>query len=287
MKPLLEAIGVNFTYPGATAPALQDLHLRIPQGKKTAICGHNGSGKSTFFLHAIGIHRPASGQLIWKGADISYQPKHLKRLRREIGLVFQDPEHQLILNTPREDISYGLRNAGMSDPEIIRRTERMIASMGLEHLTETPIHQLSLGQKKRVALAGVLALEPELLILDEPTAYLDRSSEKQLVWELDRIHRQGVTVVMATHDMNLAYAWADWILVMDRGQCVMEGSPQAVFQDDSLLRTLGMELPLLLEVWLALPAMMQRRASAPRSIDEFRSIMSSFAPSVNFHNRYQ
>jgi cobalt/nickel transport system ATP-binding protein len=125
-----------------------------------------------------------------------------------------------------------------------------------------------------------MALEPELLLLDEPTAYLDRTSEQKLIAELDRIHANGVTVAMATHDMNLAYAWADWILVMDRGQCVMEGTPEEIFTKKDQLSTLGMEIPLLLEIWNSLPQPIRREASPPRSLAEFKAYMNQYQPTV-------
>ncbi|NRF91474.1 ABC transporter ATP-binding protein [Paenibacillus frigoriresistens] len=273
MSTILETIEVSFSYPASQTEALNKLKLRIPEGKKTAICGHNGSGKSTLFLQAIGIHSPSSGQVLWKNKPLTYERKELKQLRQDVGLVFQDPEQQLILNTPYEDITYGLRNAAVPEPEITRRAEAILRTMGLEHLAHTPIHHLSLGQKKRVALAGVLVLEPKLLLLDEPTAYLDRISEQQLVEELDRIHSRGITLVMATHDMNLAYSWADWILVMDRGQCVMEGTPDEIFKDSKALHSLGLDRPMLLDLWDALPEASRQGVSAPRNVSDFTTLL--------------
>ena len=275
MNPILKAEGVSYRYPGTESPALKDLELQIPAGKKVAICGHNGSGKSTFFLHAVGIHRPASGSILWQGEPIVYRHAELRQLRQRIGLVFQDPEQQLILSTPYEDISYGLRNAGIGEAEIRRRTDRILASMRLEPLADKPMHHLSLGQKKRVALAGVLVLEPELLMLDEPTAYLDRSSEQQLVEELDRIHAGGMTVVMATHDMNLAYAWADWLLVLDRGACVLEGTPYEVFsRNKERMDSLGLEQPMLLELWESLPERLRKDNTPLRHLSDFKDLLS-------------
>ncbi|MCY9663807.1 energy-coupling factor ABC transporter ATP-binding protein [Paenibacillus alginolyticus] len=273
MSTLLETIEVSFSYPASQTKALNKLKLRIPEGKKTAICGHNGSGKSTLFLQAIGIHTPSSGQVLWKNKPLTYERKELKQLRQDVGLVFQDPEQQLILNTPYEDVTYGLRNAAVPEPEITRRAEAILLTLGLEHLAHTPIHHLSLGQKKRVALAGVLVLEPKLLLLDEPTAYLDRISEQQLVEELDRIHSRGITLVMATHDMNLAYSWADWILVMDRGQCVMEGTPAEIFKDSKALNSLGLDRPMLLDLWDALPEASRQGVSAPRNVSDFTTLL--------------
>lgn len=273
-----------YSYPATDAQALRGLNLCIPSGKKIALCGHNGSGKSTFFLHAIGIHRPAAGGMLWKGEPFSYRQDDLRKLRRQVGLVFQDPEQQLILSTPYEDVSYGLRNAGVPEADISRRTAHILASMQLTSLADKPIHHLSLGQKKRVALAGVLVLEPELLLLDEPTAYLDRASEQQLLAELDRIHAQGMTVVMATHDMNLAYAWADWVLVMDRGTCVMEGTPAEVFAQEETIVSLGLELPLLLDLWQAVPERLRRDAPPPRTAEAFKRFLLEQGEAWEFLN---
>ncbi|GGG16065.1 energy-coupling factor ABC transporter ATP-binding protein [Paenibacillus abyssi] len=273
MNSIMEAQNVYYSYPGTQTKALNGLTIRVPEGKKTAICGHNGSGKSTFFLHAIGIQRPAEGAVLWKGKLMSYRRDDLRQLRQHVGLVFQDPEQQLILSTPREDVSYGLRNARIPEYEITKRTDLLLMSMGLEHLADTPIHHLSLGQKKRVALAGVLLLEPELLLLDEPTAYLDRLSERQLIEELDQSHNNGITIVMATHDMNLAYAWADWILVMDHGRCLLEGTPDEVFKQEDLILSLGLELPMLAEVWSNLPESVRMEKAPPRSMAEFKKRM--------------
>jgi cobalt/nickel transport system ATP-binding protein len=207
--------------------------------------------------------------MLWDNTPFGYNPADLKALRQKIGMVFQDPEHQLILNTPLEDISYGLRNAGVSEPEILRRSKQALAIMGLEMLGDTPIHHLSLGQKKRVALAGVLVLEPKLLLLDEPTAYLDRASERRLLEELNHIHENGMTIVMATHDMDLAYAWADWVIVMDQGRYVSEGTPQEVFADREALLSLGLEQPSLMELWQSTPDYIRKEANPPRTVAQF------------------
>lgn len=275
MKIIMEAIDLTYVYPGSKLPALRNLSLCIPEGKKIALLGHNGCGKSTFFLQSIGIDQPQKGLIKWKGNALSYKHKNLAILRQKVGLVFQDPEQQLILGTPAEDISYGLRNAKVSEPEIQKRSEKILTQMGLTHLADTPIHQLSLGQKKRVSLAGVLVLEPELLLLDEPTAYLDRRSEKQLLEELNDIHRQGTTVLMATHDMNVAYEWADWIIVMNQGECMMEGTPIDVFSRTKEIADIGLELPYLYQIWLGLPESIREKFPPPRTISSLKEVIIS------------
>ncbi|MFF2912338.1 energy-coupling factor ABC transporter ATP-binding protein [Paenibacillus sp. NPDC057934] len=272
---------VVFRYPDTRGPALQGLSATIPKGSRTAVLGHNGSGKSTLFLHAVGILRPQQG-VVWKdGARISYASKDLASLRRSVGLVFQDPEQQLILNTPLEDVSFGLRGSGMAEPKIKLRCREVLERLNLTELGDKPIHQLSLGQKKRTALAGVMAMEPELILLDEPTAYLDPVSETLLLDALEDIHtRNGTTLVMATHDMNLAYRWADWIIVLDQGICKASGRPEDLFASRDMIQSIGLGLPLLADVWQSLPPELISGQKAPRTADEFKVALSALLTSI-------
>lgn len=267
---MMEVCSLRYKYPGHGMEVLRDLTIRIPARKRTALCGRNGAGKSTLFMHMNGILRPDGGTVKWKGKPISYRNQDVRQLRRQIGLVFQDPEQQLILNTPYEDVTYGLRNALLPEEQIRLRAHRMLEALDLAHLADVPMHRLSLGQKKRVALAGVMALEPDLLLLDEPTAYLDPASEQRLLDELTRIHEDRVTTVMATHDMNVAYAWADWICVLHQGRCVLEGTPMQVFEKTEEIKALGLAMPMLLEAWNMLPEHMRMGKEPPRSLEEWR-----------------
>jgi cobalt/nickel transport system ATP-binding protein len=275
MTALLEVNNLTYSYPGTNMPALDGLSFHIPAGKKTVLLGHNGCGKSTFFLQAIGILRPDEGNLSWQGVPFSYKRKGLLSLRQKIGIVFQDPEQQLILPTPREDISYGLRNAKVPENEISERTSRILAQMGLYDIADIPLQQLSLGQKKRVALAGVLVLNPELLLLDEPTVYLDQLSLAKMLAELQRIHLQGTTILMATHDMNIAYEWADWVIVLNSGKCVMEGTPLDVFSRSEEIRKIGLELPYLFQIWQSIAKFFQRGVEPPRSIAALSNLLET------------
>ncbi|QUL56587.1 ABC transporter ATP-binding protein [Paenibacillus tritici] len=263
--------GVMFHYPDTKELALHELTLSIPKGSKTAVLGHNGSGKSTLFLHAVGILRPQSGKVLQGGKELSYAKKELAALRRRVGLVFQDPEQQLILSTPLEDVSFGLRGSGMDEPAIAARCREVMELLNLAELGHKPIHQLSLGQKKRTALAGIMAMEPELILLDEPTSYLDPLSELQMLKGLEAIHAKGTTVVMATHDMDLAYRWADWIIVLDHGMCRAEGTPEEIFAGREKLEAIGLRLPLLADLWYSLPASLTGGQSAPRTAGEFKA----------------
>jgi cobalt/nickel transport system ATP-binding protein len=245
---LLEFEQVHYTYLGSQESALNGLTLRIPARKRCALIGQNGCGKTTLFLLANGLYKPQKGTIFWKGDRLQYNRNYLLKLRQEVGLIFQDPEQQLVASTVEEDISYGLCNLGLAEAEIKQRIESALKEFGLTELAERPVHHLSLGQKKRVSIADVMVLKPKLLLLDEPTAYLDRLHTRNLMVTLKNIHATGTTILMATHDLDLAYRWADWIFVMDRGRLVLEGNPQYVFAQGKILEELHLGVPLVYEI---------------------------------------
>ena len=265
---LLQFDRVRYTYPGSKIPAIDGLDLSIQAGRKNAIVGQNGSGKSTLLFLADGLYEVQQGKIRWQTETLNYNPKFLRYWRQRIGLAFQDPEQQLVAGTVREDISYGLCNLGLPRIEIERRLERAIADFGLAELADRPLHHLSLGQKRRVALAGVMVLKPQLLLLDEPTAYLDRLQSRHLMAELERVHGEGTTIVMATHDLNLAFEWSDWMFIIHRGKLAIEGTAEDVFVQREIMEDLQLGLPLLWEVWEALPRRNQNRV--PKTIGELR-----------------
>jgi cobalt/nickel transport system ATP-binding protein len=245
---LLEFEQVYYTYPVAQQSALNGLTLKIPSGKRCALIGQNGCGKTTLFLLANGLYKPNSGLVRWRGEPLSYNRNYLSSLRQKVGLVFQDPEQQLVASTVEEDISYGLCNLGLPEPEIKDRVEQALVEFGLTDLAERPVHHLSLGQKKRVSIADVMVLRPELLVLDEPTAYLDIKHTRNLIATMKKIHQDGTTLVMATHDLDLVYQWADWVFVMDKGRLIIEGKPQDVFSQRQLLSELELGVPFIYEM---------------------------------------
>ncbi|MEH1853365.1 MAG: ABC transporter ATP-binding protein [Nostoc sp.] len=245
---LLEFEQVYYTYSVAQESALNGLTLKIPSGKRCALIGQNGCGKTTLFLLANGLYKPDSGVVRWRGEPLNYNRNYLGKLRQKVGLVFQDPEQQLVASTVEEDISYGLCNLGLPEPEIKDRVEQALIEFELTALAERPVHHLSLGQKKRVSIADVMVLQPELLVLDEPTAYLDIKHTRNLIATLKKIHRDGTTLLMATHDLDLVYRWADWVFVMDKGRLMLEGKPQDVFSQRTLLEELELGVPLIYEM---------------------------------------
>ncbi|BAY96289.1 cobalt transport ATP-binding protein CbiO [Tolypothrix tenuis PCC 7101] len=245
---LLEFEQVYYKYSGSQQSALNGLTLRVPKHKKCALIGQNGCGKTTLFLLANGLYKPNSGMVRWRGEAFNYNRHYLSNLRQKVGLIFQDPEQQLVAATVEEDISYGLCNLGLPTAEIQLRVEQALVEFGLTSLAEKPVHHLSLGQKRRVSIADVMVLQPELLVLDEPTAYLDVKHTRNLMATLKKIHQAGTTLLMATHDLDLVYRWADWVFVMDKGRLVLEGKPQDVFMQRELLEELELGLPLIYEM---------------------------------------
>ncbi|MTJ24038.1 ABC transporter ATP-binding protein [Dolichospermum sp. UHCC 0352] len=248
---LLEFEQVHYTYPGSQRlqqSALNGLTMKIPSGKKCALIGQNGCGKTTLFLLANGLYKPNSGIVKWCGKPLIYNRQHLSKIRQKVGLVFQDPEQQLVASTVEEDISYGLCNLGLPETEIKNRVEQALIEFRLTDLAEKPVHHLSLGQKKRVSIADVMVLKPQLLVLDEPTAYLDIKHTRNLMKTLKKIHEDGNTLLMATHDLDLVYRWADWVFVMDKGQLMLEGTPEDVFSQSLLLEELELGVPLIYEM---------------------------------------
>lgn len=284
LEPILEARDIYYSYPGTQQAALQGLSLRVPPGKRCALVGQNGCGKSTLFLLANGLYQPQQGKVYWQGKPLNYDYKSLMNLRQKVGLVFQNPDQQIVATTVTEDISYGLYNLDLPESEIKIKIDRCLEQLGLVELTHKPIHHLSLGQKKMVSLAGVMVLQPELLLLDEPTAYLDQLHTQQLLAALKKIHAQKTTILMATHDLNLVYRWADWVFVLHQGRLILEGTPQEVFAQQQILQELQLGMPIALEmlseVAIALQAtspLMQTQGSPPvwrqlhqRILDLFR-----------------
>jgi cobalt/nickel transport system ATP-binding protein len=280
---LLEFKDIYYSYPMAKTPTLRGLSFRVPRCKKTAIIGQNGCGKSTMFLIADGLCQPDRGTVTLDNIPLTFdspmdrlrQRSSLNRWRQRVGLVFQDPEQQLVAPTVAADISYGLCNQGLADAEVAVKVTKTLADFDLESLAMSPLQHLSLGQKKRVSIAGVMALQPELLLLDEPTAYLDPIQTRNLLVELDSIAKLGTTLLIATHDLDFVYQWADWILVMEQGRLIAEGETLQVFEQLQSMSDFDLGMPLLWQMWSQLPGKMPQD-SAPRSIEEFTIYLEKY-----------
>ncbi len=240
MKPILEFEDVHYYYPGQKRSALQGFSIALPVGEKIAVVGRNGSGKSTFFLHCNGLYRPQSGVVRFDWQPMAYNRRSLQLLRQRVGLVFQNADDQLFSASVAQDISFGPLNLGLSDVEVRRRVQAAAELCEVADLLERPTHALSSGEKARVALAGVLAMEPEVLVSDELMASLDPWVRLRIFDILQQLHDQGKTILMATHDLSVVRYWASFVVVMEAGQAVFCGSPQRLLTDRPLLEKTGL-----------------------------------------------
>lgn len=236
---ILTLENVTLTYPGAVT-ALKNLSVTFAGAQRTAVMGRNGSGKTSLFALLNGLQRPQSGKIFFAGEQLRYDRGSLLKLRQAVGMVFQDPEHQLFSASLYEDVSFGPLNLGLPEAEVRRRVDRALALLDLTALLERPVHDLSFGQKKRACIAGILAMQPEVIVLDEPFAGLDAVMTHDLIATLDDLGRHGVTLIVATHDVDFARNWADEIIVLREGELLAQGSSATAFQCDAVQRELGM-----------------------------------------------
>lgn len=240
---ILETRDLRYTYEDGTI-ALKGVSVGIKRGKCTAILGGNGAGKSTMFLNFNGIHKPSSGQVLFNGKPIDYSHKGLNELRRRVGIVFQDPDNQLFSASVVQDISFGAVNLKLPEEEVSRRVSAAMMRTGISNLKDKPTHCLSFGQKKRVAIAGVLAMEPEVLVLDEPTAGLDPMGISEIMKLLKETQRElGISIIISTHDIDIVPLYCDYTYVMNEGKIVMGGTPKEVFSKKETIRHVNLRLP--------------------------------------------
>ena len=251
---MLEFQEVSFQYETGDGDheALSPLSVTLREGERVAVLGSNGAGKSTFFLLANGVLRPHSGTIRLDGEPIGRRSRDLLRLRRAVGLVFQDPDVQFLAGTVEEEISFGPMNLGLPPDEIRRRVDAAIECLGLDGYRERGPQELSGGEKGRVAIADVLAMEPRFLLLDEPASSLDPAGRALLEQTLGVLHEKGMALAVATHDVDFAWRWADRALVFHQARLERDSAPAEVFADTALLARCGLEQPLL---WRAAAAL--------------------------------
>ena len=246
MAVMIETRDLTYTYPvpeGETnPPALQDISVQIEKGSFTVVLGHNGSGKSTFAKHLNAVLLPCGGAVYVDGMD-TRDEKLLLEIRRRTGMVFQNPDNQIVANVVEEDVAFGPENLGVPTAEIRRRVDDALAAVGMEQFARHAPHLLSGGQKQRIAIAGILAMEPECIVLDEATAMLDPAGRREVIDTVLRLNReQGITVVLITHHMVEAER-ADRVIVMNDGEVAMDGMPRQVFSQVERLHELGLAAP--------------------------------------------
>lgn len=266
MCPVLEFKNVHYAYPNSPA-SLNGVNFSIKKGTKVAIVGPNGAGKTTLLLMCNGILRPNEGTVVFNGEPIRYDRASLREVRKKIGLVFQNSDSQLFAPTVYQDVAFGPVNLGMDKQEVKALVTRGLNAVGLAGYERRPPHQLSGGEKKRAAIAGILVMEPEVLIFDEPTSSLDPTGAADLMELLDELNAQGKTIIISTHDVELAYNWADDIILMNHGVIVHQGLPEAVFTDPQLIMTTSLRTPAIIEIYTELVARKMLDASgAPKSV---------------------
>lgn len=246
MTPIIQTENLSFTYPATEGqlalPVFENLDLEIDEGSFTAIIGPNGCGKSTLAKHFNAVLLPSGGKVWVNGLDTANEEKLLE-IRREIGMVFQNPDNQIVANVVEEDVAFAPENLGVPSPEIRKRVDEALKTVGMYEFREHAPHLLSGGQKQRIAIAGVLAMQPRCIVLDEPTAMLDPRGREEVVSTITRLNReQGITVVLITHHMREAVG-ADRVIVMHEGGILTDGSPREVFSQVELLRKAGLDVP--------------------------------------------
>lgn len=237
---IFETRELDFTYNDGTA-ALQKVTFTITQGQFTVLLGPNGSGKTTLFKVLTGLLKPTGGTVSIDGESIGLIAR--ENLYKKIGFVFQDPNDQLFAPTVAEDVAFGPKNLDLSAEIIASRVDQALGKVGMLKYKKKVIHHLSYGQKKRVSIAGVLAMEPEIIILDEPTAGLDPGGVQEIMSILAELNKSGITILMATHDVDLVPIYADKIFVLYEGQLILAGNSQEVFQEKTIIRKAGLRLP--------------------------------------------
>ena len=238
---------VSYRYEPDARPAVSHVTLEVERGSFVAVLGHNGSGKSTLAKLMNALFLPTEGRVLVCGMDTLTEEK-VWNIRRHAGMVFQNPDNQIVANVVREDVAFGLENLGVPQDEMVRRVEAALSAVRMSEFAETAPHMLSGGQKQRVAIAGVLAMEPELIIMDEATAMLDPSGRAEVLATVRKLNREkGMTVVWITHFMEEA-AVADRLIVMNDGSVALEGTPRQVFSRVNEIKALGLDVPPMAEL---------------------------------------
>ena len=265
---ILKAEDLYFSYDDENSHSLNGLSLEIKRGQKVAFMGSNGSGKSTFFLCCNGIHRPSSGTLYFNGEPVTYDKKGLLKLRSKVGIVFQDPDNQLFSASVYQEISFGILNLGVSEEEAKKEVEEVIDYLEITPFRHKPTHSLSGGQKKQVSIADILVMHPDIIILDEPAAALDPKHTTMVNQIVNRLTESGITVLMATHDVNYAYEWADEIMLFHEGKVLMHGTPADVFSNKAVLAQTNLEPPAVLELFdsLCMKGILKPTLTVPKNL---------------------
>ncbi len=254
--------------------ALNGINVTIHQGERIAIIGSNGAGKSTFFLNINGVLTPEEGEIRFH--DIPITRKTLKKLRKNIGIVFQDADNQIIASTVKAEVSFGPMNLKLTREEVKERVETAMEYMNITEYADRPPHYLSGGEKKRVAIADIIAMEPEVIIFDEPTAALDPVNAAMLEDVLIRLSEEGKTLLVSTHDVDFTYRWAERVLVFCGGEIIADDTPLAIFRNEEVVKKANLQRPMMLDVYESLVAagLLADKKEYPRVPEELKKILN-------------
>lgn len=271
---ILETKNLEYLYPDGTH-ALKGVDIKIEKGKKIIFVGVNGSGKSTLFLNFNGVLKASKGEILYNGKKLKYDKKSLMKIREKIGLVFQNPETMLFSSNVYQEVSFGVINLGIEENEVKQRVEESLKDVNMENYREKSIHFLSYGQKKRVSIADIIAMKPELIIFDEPTANLDPQHSKEVIEIFDKLSNLGITIIVSTHNIDFAYSWADDVIVMNNGKVREVGKPEEVFSNRALMRECYLEIPYILESYeeLKRKKIISEDTSYPRTREELFNLI--------------
>ena len=244
---ILEARDLWYRYPRG-GEVIRGISFHIRRGEKIAIVGPNGAGKSTLLMMFNGMLRPDSGTMLYDGRPVPTDARSLRQLRKSVGFVLQNPDQQIVAPTVYQDVGFGPANLGLPADEVERVVARALRAVGLEGFERRPTHRLSGGEKKKVAIAGVLAMGPEVLVFDEPTNSLDPAASAEIMDLLDELNDRGTTIIVSTHDIELAYPWADRAILLVNGRILQEDVPEVAFGDPALVRQARLSTPILLDL---------------------------------------
>ncbi|MDW7726051.1 MAG: ATP-binding cassette domain-containing protein [Candidatus Methanoperedens sp.] len=268
----IKTTGLEYSYPDRTK-ALSGINFVAKRAEKIAVLGANGSGKTTLFFHFNGLFEPTGGEIKVFGKKI--QGSNIDEIRRRVGLVFQNPDTQLFAHTVYEDIAFGPRNIGLSADDVRSRVSQVLNRFDIEDLAGKNPANLSGGQKKRVSIAGVVAMEPDVMVLDEPTSNMDARGVTDTMEILDELNHEGKTIIISTHDSDLAASWADRVYILNRGRVFRSGTPGHIFADEKLLLEAGMKHPVLVQTFREFHARGISKGEVPLSVLDFMESVDS------------
>ena len=265
---IIKAENLCYTYEDGTE-ALKGIDLTIEAGKKVALLGANGSGKSTFFLCLNGVNQPQKGALYLHDKPYDYSKNGLLHLRSKVGIVFQDPDSQLFSASVYQEISFGAMNLGLEEEEVKKRVEKSIEDLEITPFRHKPTHFLSGGQKKQVSVADILVMDPEVIVFDEPAAALDPKHTKILNHLIDKLSERGITIIISTHDVDFAFGWADEAVLFHNGKVLRQGVPEEVFAAEEDLEKTNLTKPAALRLFdnLVKNGVLPEGLAVPRDLD--------------------